>query len=341
MGGKPRQGVTTMRIIVSGAAGFIGFHLCRRLLAAGHQVVGVDNLITGSTVNAADLRAIPGFTFIQEDICRPLAIEGPIDRIYDLACPASPIDFHSKAVEIMLTCSIGVKNLLDLAKDRSALMLHASTSECYGDPLEHPQKETYRGNVNPIGPRAPYDEGKRFAEAMVMTYQRLHGVATRMVRIFNTYGPRMRADDGRALPSFINQALRGDPITIHGDGSQTRSFCYVDDMVEAILRAADSDCVEPINVGNDVEITIRQAAETVIELTGSRSPIICTERPVNDPERRRPDLSRARQMLGWSPTTDWRRGFAKTIEYFKSVRRSQPRVSPMGDRPASLTENVP
>ncbi len=309
-----------MRTIVTGAAGFLGFHLCRRLLDAGHQVVGVDSMTTGSPANAADLSRIGGFTFIEQDIREPLRIDGPVDRIYNMACPASPVDFHDKAVEIMLTCSVGVKNLLDLARAKSAQILQASTSECYGDPLVHPQPETYRGNVNPIGPRAPYDEGKRFAEAMVMTYHRLYGVSTRIVRIFNTYGPRMRTNDGRALPSFIRQALAGEPVTIHGDGSQTRSFCYVDDLIEVILRTADSDCHEPINIGNDVEITIRQAAQKIVELTGGKSPIVCTDRPVNDPERRCPDLSRARELLGWSPQVDWQTGFARTVDYFRSLR---------------------
>ncbi|OQY99149.1 MAG: NAD-dependent dehydratase [Planctomycetes bacterium UTPLA1] len=309
-----------MRIIVAGAAGFIGFHLCRRLLDAGHEVVGIDNLITGSPKNAEDLARIKGFTYIRQDICSPLRMDGPVDRVFNLACPASPVDFHEKAVEIMLACSVGVKNLLDLSLEKHSLFLQASTSECYGDPLEHPQKETYRGNVSSIGPRAPYDEGKRFAEAMTMTYHRLRSVSTRMVRIFNTYGPRMRSNDGRALPNFINQALDGQPLTLHGDGSQTRSFCYVDDLVEAILRTADSDCHEPINIGNDEEITVEQAARAVIEMTGSKSQMIFTQRPVNDPERRRPDLSRARELLGWGPTTPWREGFARTIEYFRSTR---------------------
>ncbi|RIK66413.1 MAG: NAD-dependent dehydratase [Planctomycetota bacterium] len=306
-----------MRILVPGGAGFIGYHLCTRLLDAGHEVIAVDSLVTGSEANATDLSRNPRLTLLRQDIAHPLTIDGPIDRIFNMACPASPVDFHEKAIEIMLTCSVGVKNLLDLARDKSALYLQASTSECYGDPLEHPQKETYRGNVNPIGPRAPYDEGKRFAEAMTSAYHRNFGVATRIVRIFNTYGPRMRANDGRALPNFINQALSGAPITIHGDGSQTRSFCYVDDLVEAILRTADSDFHEPINIGNDDEITVLDAAREVIRLIGSKSEIVFVDRPVNDPERRRPDLTRARTLLGWNPTTPWRDGFAHTVEYFR------------------------
>ena len=309
-----------MRIIVTGAAGFIGYHLSRRLLDGGHEVIGVDNLVTGSSENARDLSKLRGFRFIEHDICRPLTIDGPVDRIFNMACPASPVDFHEKAIEIMLTCSVGVKNLLDLALEKHSLFLQASTSECYGDPLEHPQKETYRGNVSPIGPRAPSRAGKRLAAALPLNYPRLLGLSTRMVSLFNTYGPRMRANDGRALPNFINQALDGRPLTLHGDGSQTRSFCYVDDLVEAILRTADSDCHEPINIGNDDEITVREAAEAVVEMTGSKSAILCTERPVNDPERRRPDLTRARELLGWKPTTPWRDGFARTIDYFRSIR---------------------
>jgi dTDP-glucose 4,6-dehydratase len=308
-----------MRTLVTGAAGFLGYHLCQRLLAAGHEILGLDSMTTGSGANAADLSKLPGFSFIRQDICAPLKIDGPLDRIYNMACPASPVDFHDKAVEIMLTCSVGMKNLLDLARAKSALILQASTSECYGDPLVHPQPETYRGNVNPLGPRAPYDEGKRFAEAMTMTYHRNYGLHTRIVRIFNTYGPRMRADDGRALPAFIKAALAGEPVTLHGDGSQTRSFCYMDDLIEAILRTADCDFCEPINIGNDVEITVRQAAEKIVELTGGKSPIICTDRPLNDPERRRPDLSRAHEILGWSPKVDWPTGFARTVEYFRSL----------------------
>lgn len=308
-----------MRIIVAGAAGFIGFHLSRRLIREGHQVVGIDSMTTGSESNARDLSALPGFSFVRADIRSPLSIDGPIDRIYNMACPASPVDFRDKAIEIMQTCSIGVQNLLDLARAKSALFLQASTSECYGDPLEHPQRETYYGNVNPIGPRAPYDEGKRFAEALTFAYHRTHGLHTRIVRIFNTYGPQMRADDGRALPNFINQALGGRPVTVHGDGSQTRSFCYVEDLVEAILRTSNSDYLDPINIGNDAEITVRQAAEAVIEMTGGKSTLVFTDRPVNDPERRRPDLTRARQILGWSPTVPWRVGFEKTVAYFKSL----------------------
>lgn len=307
-----------MRMIVTGAAGFIGFHLARRLLDAEHEVVGIDSMTTGSEGNLDDLRRHPRFSFIRQDIVGVNAVEGPVDRIFNMACPASPVDFRDKAVEIMTTCSLGVRNMLELARQKRALFLQASTSECYGDPLQHPQPETYYGNVNPIGPRAPYDEGKRFAEALTMSFHRRYDVRTRIFRIFNTYGPRMRADDGRMLPTFIMQALAHQPLTVHGDGSQTRSFCYVDDLVEAILRIADCDFIEPINIGNDAEITVKQAAEAVIELTASRGGIGYVARPVNDPERRRPDLTRARSILGWSPTTPWQAGFARTVEYFRS-----------------------
>ena len=308
-----------MRIVVTGAAGFIGYHLSKRLLDDGHHVIGVDSMTTGSRRNAEDLARDSRFSFIRQSINDPLEINGAVNRIFDFACPASPVDFRDKAIEIMQTCSVGVKSLLDLALAKSALFLHASTSECYGDPKEHPQPESYWGNVNPIGPRSPYDEGKRFSEALTFAYRRTHGVQTRIVRIFNTYGPRMRADDGRALPTFINQALAGDPITVHGDGSQTRSFCFVSDLVEAILRTADSDCHDPINIGNDAEITVMEAAQSVIELAGSKSELVCIDRPVDDPERRRPDLTRARDILGWNPTVPWRDGLARTIAYFRSL----------------------
>ncbi|MCK6455553.1 MAG: SDR family oxidoreductase [Phycisphaerae bacterium] len=309
-----------MRTLVAGAAGFIGYHLARRLLTDGDEVVGLDNLVSGQRQNAADLSADARFAFVEHDICEPLPDVGRFEVVINMACPASPVDFRDKAIEILRTCSVGVERLLDVAQRSGAVFVQASTSECYGDPLVHPQPETYWGNVNPIGVRAPYDEGKRFAEALVMSFHRRHGTATRIVRIFNTYGPRMRAEDGRALPTFIMQALRGDPLTIHGDGSQTRSFCYVDDLVDGIVRLAKSDFVEPINLGNDEEITVRQAAEEVIALTGGRSRLQFVERPSNDPERRRPDLTRALQVLGWRPTTPRREGFARTIEYFRSLQ---------------------
>jgi dTDP-glucose 4,6-dehydratase len=308
-----------MRMLVAGAAGFIGYHLSRRLLDDGHEVVGVDSFTTGQIANRDALATHKAFTFIEQDIANPLDVDGPLEMIYNLACPASPVDFRDKAIEIMRTCSIGLANLLDLAHENQAVLLQASTSECYGDPLTHPQSEDYWGNVNPIGPRAPYDEGKRFGEALCMSYHRKLGLRTRLVRIFNTYGPRMRSDDGRALPNFINQALRGQPLTIHGDGSQTRSFCYVTDLVDGIIRTANCDHPEPINIGNDAEITVRQAAEEVIRLTGDRSSLTFVDRPRDDPERRRPNLAKARRLLGWAPKIPREEGFAETVSYFRSL----------------------
>ena len=307
-----------MRVVVTGAAGFIGFHLCERLLRDGHEVVGVDNFISGQTKNVRDLQQHERFRFVRHDIIEPIPVEGPIERIFNLACPASPADFAPHAIEILRTCSEGVRQVLELARRTGARLMHASTSECYGDPIEHPQRETYCGNVNPIGPRSPYDEGKRFAEAMVMAYHRTHGIATGIARIFNTYGPRMRDNDGRVLPNFIRQALAHEPLTVYGDGTQTRSFCYVDDLVEGLLRRAESDFPEPINLGNPVEATMLQVAREIIELTGSRSRIEFRPLPADDPKKRRPDITRARQILGWEPTTPRREGFARTIEYFRS-----------------------
>ncbi len=308
-----------MRIVVTGAAGFIGFHLCERLLRDGHEVVGVDSLISGQARNVEDLQTHAAFRFIRQDIVEPLDVGAGVDFIYNLACPASPADFGPHAVDILRTCSEGVRQVLELARRTGAPLLHASTSECYGDPTEHPQRETYYGNVNPIGPRSPYDEGKRFAEALVMAYYRLHRLPVRIVRIFNTYGPRMRADDGRVLPNFIRQALRNEPLTVYGDGSQTRSFCYVDDLVEGIILRAGHDFPEPVNLGNPTEITVRQVAEEVIALTDSRSRIESRPLPADDPRRRQPDITRARRLLGWEPTTPRRDGFIRTIEWFRAT----------------------
>ncbi|HUW84800.1 MAG TPA: UDP-glucuronic acid decarboxylase family protein [Phycisphaerae bacterium] len=307
-----------MRIIVTGAAGLIGYHLCRRLLDEPHQVIGIDNFSTGQRSNTEQLGHAGGFHLLEHDICQPVCLDGPVDLIYNLACPPSPVDFASRPLEILRTCSDGVRQMLELACDKQAVFLQASTSECYGDPLVTPQPETYWGNVNPIGPRSCYDEGKRFAEALTMSYHRQRGLATRIVRIFNTYGPRMRADDGRALPTFINQALRGEPLTVFGDGSQTRSFCYVDDLVDGIVRLAQSDVVEPVNIGSQEEVTIGEVAREVIELTCSQSTIEYRPLPQDDPKVRRPDNTRARQLLGWQPVTDRRMGFARTIEHFRS-----------------------
>ena len=308
-----------MRILVAGCAGFIGVHLADRLLTDGHEVVGVDNFSSGSGPNVERLERHARFQFHRHDITKPLPVEGPLQRIYDLACPASPIDFARLPLEILAVCSRGVENLLDLARPCGARLLHASTSEVYGDPKEHPQRETYWGHVNPIGARSCYDEGKRFAEALLMFHRRQYGVEVRVPRIFNTYGPHMRRDDGRALPAFITQALRGEPINVHGDGRQTRSFCYVDDLVEGLLRLMESDVEEPVNLGNPAEITILEAAQEVVRLTGSSSEIRHGPRPADDPAVRRPDISRARERLGWEPRVSREEGFARTIEWFRST----------------------
>ncbi|MCK4342794.1 MAG: SDR family oxidoreductase [Phycisphaerae bacterium] len=308
-----------MRIIVSGCAGFIGSHLTERLLADGHDVVGVDNFISGSRANAEKLRRLPRFQFLEHDITNPLLVEGPCERVYDLACPASPVDFGPHRLEILAVCSRGVWQLLDFARARGARILHASTSEVYGDPQEHPQSETYWGHVNPIGARSCYDEGKRFGEALLTAYHNQHGSEIRIPRIFNTYGPNMRRDDGRMLPTFIDQALRGAPLTVHGDGRQTRSFCYVSDLVEGLVRLMESDVSEPVNLGNPVEITILQAAQEVIQLTDSSSRITHVPRPADDPAVRRPDITRAQTRLGWNPVVERADGFARTIEWFKAT----------------------
>jgi nucleoside-diphosphate-sugar epimerase len=311
-----------MRVLVAGCAGFIGFHLCERLLADGHDVVGVDNLATGQRRNADDLARLPGFRFVEHDICQPLpsvAVEGRPEAVFNLACPASPVDFGTRPLEILAVCSRGLWNLLDLARELGARLLQTSTSEIYGDPLEHPQRETYWGNVNPVGPRSCYDEGKRFGEALIAAYRRQYRTPIRVARIFNTYGPRMRADDGRALPSFISQALSGRPLTVHGDGRQTRSFCYVADQVEGLLRLAASEVEEPVNIGNPVEVTMGEVAREVIELAGSSSRIVHTDRLPDDPRVRCPDISRARALLGWEPRVDRREGLLRTIAWFRQA----------------------
>lgn len=308
-----------MRHIVTGAAGFIGSHLCERLLDDGHEVVGVDNLCTGQRRNIDELQRRDQFSFVEHDVSKGVAVEGPVDVVFNMACPASPVDFKSKSLEILSVCSAGVLNLLSLARDKGAVFVQASTSECYGDPLEHPQQETYWGHVNPIGERSPYDEGKRFAEAQVMAYHRRHGTSTRLGRIFNTYGPRMRLGDGRVLPNFIQQALQNKPLTVYGDGQQTRSFCYVTDLVEGLLQLSQCDEVTPINLGDDREMTIKQMAEEVIELTGSGSEIVHKPLPSDDPRLRRPDISKAKSILGWQPQTGRREGLKATIEYFRTI----------------------
>ncbi len=308
-----------MRVMVTGCAGFIGFHLTERLLREGHEVVGLDDFSTGSRRNAEDLRGQARFQFIEQDITRGLAVAGPFELICNLACPASPVDFSRRPLQILAVCADGLRHVLEAARAWNATVLHTSTSEVYGDPREHPQRETYWGHVNPIGPRSCYDEGKRFGEALATAYRAQHGVRTRLARVFNTYGPRMRSDDGRMLPTFINQALAGRPLTVHGDGSQTRSFCYVSDLVEGLLRLAQSDVDVPVNLGNPVEITVLQAAQEVIRLTGSTSEIAFAPRPADDPCLRRPDISRAHELLGWSPEVDRTTGFARTIEWCRSA----------------------
>jgi dTDP-glucose 4,6-dehydratase len=310
------------RAVVAGGAGFIGASLCARLLDGGWSVVCVDNLVTGSADNAKALSDRPGFAFVEADVTEPLPVEGPLDAVLNLACPASPADFGPLSLEILDVGSRGVANLLGLSARHGARFLQASTSEVYGDPLVHPQPETYWGNVNPIGFRSVYDEAKRFGESLTVAYARRHSLPVRIARIFNTYGPRMRPDDGRVVSNFITQALRGEPLTVYGDGSQTRSFCYVTDLVEGLLALLDSECSEPVNIGNDDERTMLEVAELVREMCGSSSEIVFTDLPADDPSVRRPDLTRARTQLGWEPTTPFKAGLARTIEWFSG------RVSP-------------
>jgi dTDP-glucose 4,6-dehydratase len=305
------------RVIILGAAGFIGSHLCDRFVAEGWRVTGVDSLITGALRNLEQQRREPRFDFVKADICEPLDIAGPIHGILDFASPASPVDYLAHPFETLHVGSLGVENSLQLAKRAGARFLLSSTSEVYGDPLEHPQKESYWGNVNPIGPRAVYDEAKRFAEAITMAYRRYEKVDTRIARIFNTYGPRMRLDDGRVVPTFLAQALRGDPITVYGDGTQTRSFCYVEDNVECIWRLLHSSYQEPVNVGTPHEMTILEFAEWVRRSVGSRAEIVFKPLPQDDPRVRRPDISLAREVLGWEPRTPFEQGMHATIAWFK------------------------
>jgi dTDP-glucose 4,6-dehydratase len=306
------------RAVLLGAAGFIGSHLSDRLLAEGWRVTGVDNLITGTRRNLAHLEREPRFDFIEADICDPLdRITGRIDAVLDFASPASPIDYLKHPFETLHVGSHGVENALRLAKGAGAPFLLSSTSEVYGDPLEHPQRESYWGNVNPIGPRAVYDEAKRFAEAITVAYRRYEKVDVRIARIFNTYGPRMRLDDGRIVPTFVAQALRGEPITVFGDGTQTRSFCYVDDNVEGIWRLLHSRFQDPVNIGNPHEMTVLQFAEAVQRLVGSHCPIVHEPLPEDDPRVRRPDISRAKELLGWEPRVGFEDGMRRTIAWFR------------------------
>ncbi len=307
------------RVIVTGGAGFLGSHLCRALLGAGDEVVAVDNLITGSIENVAELFADPAFTFLHHDVSNFVYVTGAVDAVLHFASPASPIDFERIPIQILKVGSRGTQNALGLAKDKGARFLLASTSEVYGDPLVHPQPETYWGNVNPIGPRGVYDEAKRFGEAMAMAYHRHHGVDVRIVRIFNTYGTRMRPDDGRAVSNFLVQALAGRPLTVYGDGSQTRSFCYVDDEVRGVLALLDSHHEGPMNIGNPNEFTIRHLAEEVLRVTGSSSELTMLPLPVDDPSQRRPDITLAREVLGWEPQISLEEGLVRTAEWFRSA----------------------
>ncbi|MBS1847341.1 MAG: SDR family oxidoreductase [Actinobacteria bacterium] len=304
------------RIVVTGGAGFLGSHLCRALLDRGDQVVCIDNLITGTTANIEELFGVAGFTFVQHDVSSYVWVPGDVDAIMHFASPASPIDFERIPIQTLKVGSLGTHNCLGLAKAKGATFFLASTSETYGDPLVHPQSETYWGNVNPIGPRGVYDEAKRFAEAITMAYHRHHGIDIRIVRIFNTYGPRMRPDDGRVVSNFVNQALAGEPLTIYGDGHQTRSFCYVDDEVRGFLALLDAEVTGPVNIGNPHEITVAEFARVVLEVTGSASPIEQRPLPVDDPTQRQPDITLARTLLGWEPVVELREGISRTAEWF-------------------------
>lgn len=307
------------QVLVTGAAGFLGSHLCDRFLQEGYKVVGMDNLITGDLRNVEHLMKLPDFEFYHHDVSKFVHVPGPIRYILHFASPASPIDYLKIPIQTLKVGSLGTHNLLGLARAKGARILVASTSEVYGDPLVHPQTEEYYGNVNPIGPRGVYDEAKRFQEAITMAYHTYHQLETRIVRIFNTYGPRMRLNDGRVLPAFIGQALRGEDLTVFGDGSQTRSFCYVDDLVEGIYRLLLSDYPYPVNIGNPDEITIGQFAEEIIQLTGTRQKVIYQPLPKDDPKQRQPDISKAKIMLGWTPKVSRQEGLKITYEYFKSL----------------------
>lgn len=309
--------MTQKTALVTGAAGFLGSHLTDALLASNYAVIGVDNLCTGNLANLAHLKSEPRFSLVEADICKPFDV-GRVDTIFNLASPASPDDYHRLGVETLLVGSAGTINTLDLAKKYGANYLHASTSECYGDPEVHPQIETYWGNVNPVGPRSVYDEAKRFSEAAVTAYKRYFGVNTHLVRIFNTYGPRLQANDGRVISNLMTQALRGLPLTIYGTGSQTRSFCYVSDLIAGILALSGSEIDTPTNIGNDVEWTILECAQEVIAVTGAKVEILFKPLPQDDPTRRRPDLTKARTQLGWGPTIALREGLQKSLAYFQA-----------------------
>ena len=307
------------KAVVTGGAGFLGSHLCDKLLNEGFEVVCVDNLLTGDTDNIAHLSGNEHFSFIKHDVTNYIFLPGNVDFILHFASPASPLDYLHFPIQTLKVGSLGTHKALGLAKEKNARFLLASTSEVYGNPAVHPQNEKYWGNVNPIGPRGVYDEAKRFAEAITMAYQRYHGLETRIARIFNTYGPRMRKNDGRALPNFIQQAITGNPITVYGDGKQTRSFCYITDQVEGLFRLLTSDENEPVNIGNPEEISVQSIAEEIVKLAGSISEIVYEELPVDDPKIRQPDISKAKEKLGWEPKISRQDGLKKTIEYFKSL----------------------
>jgi dTDP-glucose 4,6-dehydratase len=318
------------RILITGGAGFLGSHLCDRFIKEDYDVIAMDNLITGDLRNIEHLFKLPNFEFYHHDVSKFIHVPGKLDYILHFASPASPIDYLKIPIQTLKVGSLGVHNCLGLAKEKGARMLIASTSEVYGDPLVHPQNEDYWGNVNPVGPRGVYDEAKRFQEAMTMAYHTYHGVETRIVRIFNTYGPRMRLNDGRALPAFIGQALRGEDITVFGDGSQTRSFCYVDDLVEGIYRLLMSNYAYPVNIGNPIEITIKEFAEEIIKLTGTSQKIVYKPLPTDDPKQRRPDITRAKEILGWEPKVSRAEGLKITYDYFKSLPEAELFKDPHG-----------
>jgi dTDP-glucose 4,6-dehydratase len=307
------------RVLITGGAGFLGSHLCDRFIAEGCHVIAMDNLLTGNIKNIEHLFSLPNFEFYHHDVSKFVHVPGHLDYILHFASPASPIDYLKMPIQTLKVGSLGTHNLLGLAKAKNARMLIASTSEVYGDPLVHPQNEEYWGNVNPVGPRGVYDEAKRFQEAITMAYHTFHGLQTRIVRIFNTYGPRMRLDDGRALPAFMGQALRGEDITVFGDGSQTRSFCYVSDLIDGIYKLLLSDYAMPVNIGNPVEITLQDFAEEIQKLVGGQSKIIYQPLPQDDPKQRQPDITKAKEILGWSPKVDRSEGLKITLDYFKSV----------------------
>lgn len=311
------------RVLITGAAGFLGSHLCERFIKDGYHVIAMDNLITGRLKNIEHLFPLAQFEFYNHDVSKFIHIPGKLDYILHFASPASPIDYLKIPIQTLKVGSLGIHNCLGLAKAKGARLMIASTSEVYGDPSVHPQPETYWGNVNPVGPRGVYDEAKRFQEAITMAYHTYHGLETRIVRIFNTYGPRMRLNDGRVLPAFIGQALRGEDLTIFGDGSQTRSFCYVDDLVEGIVRLLHSDCADPVNIGNPDEITIAQFAEEIIALTGTDQKVIYKDLPIDDPKQRQPDITKARALLNWEPTIDRKEGLERTYAYFRSLSEDE------------------